>query len=80
MVTILEPRETIFEELPQLVEHVEQPPPRREPGFMAYTVPFPGVKYYAFEPRRHIEIPLHGVTAIRETLTARLIDEKVILI
>ena len=47
---------------------------------MAYTMPFPGVKYYAFEPRRRVEYPLPDVATIRPTLTVRLIDERVILI
>ena len=77
MVTILDPRETVpVEPAPLAVA----PPPPRERGFMAYTMPFPGVKYYAFEPRRRVEYPLPDVAIIRPTLTVRLIDERVILI
>ena len=77
MVTILDPVETIPVELTPVAE---APQPRWEQGFMAYTMPFPGVKYYAFEPRRRVVYPHPDVATIRQTLTVKLIDERVILI
>ena len=77
MVTILDPRETVPVE-PTLPRKESQL--RRERGFLAYSVPFPGVKYYAFEPGSRSGIPMPDVNLVRPTLTATLIDERVILL
>lgn len=77
MVTILHPGETVPLRPDPMAE---EPRAGQERGFMAYSMPFPGVKYYAFEPRAKTEYPLPDVGIVRETLTAKLIDERVILI
>ena len=73
MVTILEPKvDTLVE--PESTEP-EETRPRR--GYMEwrYAMPFPGVKYYAFQPERVEE---RKVTV--KPLTVELIDERVILL
>ena len=77
MVTILEPRESV---------HVESAPPSTPREHVAprqamtYSMPFPGVRYYAFRPEPPQEFPLKVLDTIRQTLPVKLIDERVILL
>ena len=77
MVTILEPRN------PAPAESAPtQAPPRHLGGkrAMSYSMPFPGVRYYAFSPQPSAEDWLTGLEKVRQTLPVKLIDERVILL
>ena len=82
MVTILEPGKLE----PGKLEAAEstptpvQPRPRGDRRAMSYTMPFPGVRYYAFSPQPLAEDWLADLEETRQTLPVKLIDERVILL
>ena len=47
---------------------------------MSYSMPFPGVRYYAFSPEPLAEDWLTDLERVRQTLPVKLIDERVILL
>ena len=77
MVTILEPRETVPVESAPAPEALQ---PRTEPQEWCYSMPFAGVKYFSFRPAPRPTAPMPNPETTRPTLTARLIDERVILL
>ena len=84
MVTILEPRLDTEAELHLEVEPVSLPedvPPRAGYLEMRYAMPFAGVRYYSFRPRRvDTEEIAKQAEPVPARLTAQLIDERVILL
>ena len=77
MVTILEPG---------ILDAAESAPSQVQPRnggdrrAMTYSMPFPGVRYYAFSPPPLAEDTLTDLGKVRETLPVKLIDERVILL
>ena len=47
---------------------------------MTYSMPFPGVRYYAYSPEPSVEDWLPALKTVRQTLPVKLIDERVILL
>ena len=77
MVTILEPRKLAPAESAPTQAQPRKMGDRRA---MSYSMPFPGVRYYAFSPQPLTEDWLTGLEKVRETLPVKLIDERVILL
>lgn len=77
MVTILEPREATPVESAPAPEAIQPKPEMRE---WSYSMPFAGVRYFSFRPVLRPAPAMPDPETIRPTLTATLIDEKVILL
>lgn len=77
MVTIQEPGKTAPEESAPAEVRRKNMGGRRA---MSYSVPFPGVRYYAFSPEPLAEDWLTDLQNVRQTLPVKLIDERVILL
>ena len=77
MVTIQEARKTAPEESAPAEARRENMGDRRA---MSYSMPFPGVRYYAFSPEPLAEDWLTDLKNVRQTLPVKLIDERVILL
>lgn len=82
MVTILEPRETVPVESAPVPEALQPGPAEtgKEAREWRYSMPFAGVRYFSFGPGPRPAAPMPSPQATRQTLEAKLIDEKVILI
>ena len=77
MVTIQERGKTAPEESALAEVRRENMGDRRA---MSYSMPFPGVRYYAFSPEPLAEDWLTDLEKVRQTLPVKLIDERVILL
>ena len=82
MVTILEPGKLEPGKLEPAESASAQVQPRSmgDRRTMTYSMPFPGVRYYAFSPQPLAEDWLSALKKVRQTLPVKLIDERVILL
>jgi hypothetical protein len=77
MVTILEPRQATPVESAPAPKATQPKPETRE---WSYSMPFAGVRYFSFQPAQRPAAPMPDPETTRPTLTATLIDERVILL
>ena len=77
MVTILKPRETVPVESAPAPEVLQ---PRTESREWSYSMPFAGVRYFSFRPAPRPAAPVPEPETAHPVLSAKLIDDRVILL